>query len=66
MDLKVAESEGVVLVGPSGSGKTTLLSIAGCLLTPTNGIVRVGGIQAVTGNLLEMRRERLGFVFQHA
>ena len=30
-------------MGPSGSGKTTLLSILGCMLTPTEGTVRVRG-----------------------
>ncbi|HEY5906253.1 MAG TPA: ATP-binding cassette domain-containing protein, partial [Actinomycetota bacterium] len=40
--LDVAGDEMVALVGPSGSGKTTLLSIAGGLLAPTEGTVRVG------------------------
>ena len=40
--LDVAGDEMVALVGPSGSGKTTLLSIAGGLLAPTAGTVRVG------------------------
>ncbi|QTN31209.1 ABC transporter ATP-binding protein [Akkermansiaceae bacterium] len=66
VDLNVEESEAVVLVGPSGSGKTTLLSIAGCLLTPSEGVLQVGGAVAQPNNLLEMRRERIGFVFQHA
>lgn len=66
VDLEVAESEAVVLLGPSGSGKTTLLSIAGCLLTPSGGTLRIGGETAVPERFLEMRRERIGFVFQHA
>lgn len=66
VDLRVAAGEAVVLVGPSGSGKTTLLSIAGCLLTPTAGGLRIGGEEVTTGRQLEMRRERIGFVFQHA
>ena len=37
--LTVESDEIVALVGPSGSGKTTLLSIAGGLLTPTDGEV---------------------------
>jgi ABC-type lipoprotein export system ATPase subunit len=56
------------LLGPSGSGKTTLLSILGCLLTPSSGALRIGG-QAVdhrSGRMLcELRRSRIGFVFQH-
>jgi ABC-type lipoprotein export system ATPase subunit len=57
------------LLGPSGSGKTTLLSILGCLLTPSSGELRIGD-QAVdhrSGRMLgELRRTRIGFVFQHA
>ena len=42
-DLTVGSDEIVALVGPSGSGKTTLCSIAGGILTPTEGAVVVGG-----------------------
>jgi putative ABC transport system ATP-binding protein len=54
-------------MGPSGSGKTTLLSILGCMLTPTEGTVRVRG-EAIGGKdpeaLAQLRREHIGFVFQ--
>jgi len=57
----------VALVGPSGSGKTTLISIAGGLLTPTEGRVVVGS-EDITGydprRLTRFRSERVGFVFQ--
>ncbi|MFN0090573.1 MAG: ABC transporter ATP-binding protein [Acidimicrobiales bacterium] len=66
-ELTVGDAELVALVGPSGSGKTTLLSIAGGLLTPSSGVVVVGG-QDISGygprQLTELRRERVGFVFQ--
>jgi putative ABC transport system ATP-binding protein len=56
-----------LLMGPSGSGKTTLLSILGCMLTPTEGIVRVRG-DSIAGKdpeeLAKLRRENIGFVFQ--
>ena len=42
-DLTIGRDEIVALVGPSGSGKTTLCSIAGGLLTPTEGKVLLGG-----------------------
>ena len=41
--LEVGDDEVLAMVGPSGSGKTTLLSIAGGLLTPSEGSVIVGG-----------------------
>jgi putative ABC transport system ATP-binding protein len=66
-DLEVAPGEIVTLVGPSGSGKTTLCSIAGGLLTPTEGTVVVGGddiSQYSPRQLTEFRRSSVGFVFQ--
>ena len=61
--------ETCVLMGPSGSGKTTLLSILGFLLTPTAGHVLLEGQTVdykVRGQLGRLRREKIGFVFQHA
>ena len=66
-DLTVASDEIVALVGPSGSGKTTLCSIAGGLLSATDGTVVVAG-NDITGysgrQLTDFRRESVGFVFQ--
>ncbi len=65
--LSVADDEIVALVGPSGSGKTTLLSIAGGLLTPSEGSVTVTGEQIERYSdrqLTTFRGERIGFVFQ--
>jgi putative ABC transport system ATP-binding protein len=65
--LDVAADEMLALVGPSGSGKTTLCSIAGGILSPTEGTVTVGG-QEISGysgrELTDFRREHVGFVFQ--
>ena len=43
VSLSLAGGELTLLMGPSGSGKTTLLSVLGCMLTPTEGTVRVCG-----------------------
>lgn len=65
--LEVGDAEIVALVGPSGSGKTTLLSIAGGLLSPSEGRVVVAG-DDISGydpkRLTKFRRESVGFVFQ--
>jgi putative ABC transport system ATP-binding protein len=56
-----------LLMGPSGSGKTTLLSVLGCMLTPTQGAVRVrdrSTAGAGPEDLALLRREHIGFVFQ--
>jgi putative ABC transport system ATP-binding protein len=65
--LTVGDDEIVALVGPSGSGKTTLLSIAGGLLTTTDGTVVVGDHDLSTYDakqLTRFRRDEVGFVFQ--
>ncbi len=41
VSLALNGGELTLLMGPSGSGKTTLLSILGCMLTPTEGTVRI-------------------------
>jgi putative ABC transport system ATP-binding protein len=67
--LSVGDDEVVALVGPSGSGKTTLLSIAGGLLSPSEGAVKVGPHEITAYNRKELtrfRREFVGFVFQGA
>jgi len=67
VNLKVASGELTLLMGPSGSGKTTLLSVLGCMLTPTQGTVRVLGQPTARlwpGALAKLRRDHIGFVFQ--
>ncbi len=66
-NLSIGDDEMVALVGPSGSGKSTLISIAGGLLTPTDGTVLVGDediTQYTPRRLTRFRRESVGFVFQ--
>jgi putative ABC transport system ATP-binding protein len=67
VDLSLRGGELVLLMGPSGSGKTTLLSILGCLMTPTEGVVRVRG-RPIAGldpeDLAKIRRNHIGFIFQ--
>ena len=63
-ELTVASDEIIALVGPSGSGKTTLCSIAGGILSPTEGKVVVGGSDISDYSpkqLTEFRRDSVGF-----
>ncbi|GGQ02605.1 putative ABC transport system ATP-binding protein [Actinomadura coerulea] len=55
------------VMGPSGSGKSTFLHCAAGLDTPTSGTVRLGDTELSSMNetkLTELRRRRVGFVFQ--
>ncbi|MGL5809790.1 MAG: ABC transporter ATP-binding protein [Nocardioides sp.] len=65
--LAVHPGELVAVMGPSGSGKSTLLNLAGGLDRADSGEVYVegaelGGLSA--NQLAELRRRRVGFVFQ--
>ena len=54
-------------MGPSGSGKTTLLTIAGALLKPTRGGVRIWDTDITEmdkAHLASIRREKVAFVYQ--
>jgi len=65
--LGVEDGEFTTLVGPSGSGKTTLLQLIGCLDRPDSGSVKIGGQDVVrlkNGQRADLRREKIGFIFQ--
>ncbi|MFE5619686.1 ABC transporter ATP-binding protein [Streptomyces sp. NPDC056470] len=67
IDLALPRGSFTAVMGPSGSGKSTFLQCAAGLDRPTAGSVRLGGteIGGMSENrLTELRRSRLGFVFQ--
>ena len=63
VSLTVQRGELVAVVGPSGSGKTTLLRLINRLADPSNGTVRIGGVDAAYVDPVTLRR-RIGYVFQ--
>jgi ABC-type lipoprotein export system ATPase subunit len=67
VSLSVAPGELVALVGRSGCGKSTLLNLAGAMDFPTTGQVFIDG-HATSGasdqQLTQLRRDKVGFVFQ--
>ena len=67
IDLTVTQGEFVSLRGRSGSGKTTLLNCLGGLDRPTSGKVWIEGreiTQLSESDSVQLRRKRIGFVFQ--
>jgi putative ABC transport system ATP-binding protein len=67
VSFSVRRGELVAIVGPSGSGKSTLLHVMGTLERPSNGVVRIGGVDAARlsdRELSLLRAREIGFVFQ--
>ena len=67
LSLRVEKGEFSALSGPSGSGKTTALNMIGALDRPTSGRVLLEGenLESLSRRALsQVRRDRIGFVFQ--
>ena len=65
---EVAKGELFVIMGLSGSGKSTLIRGISRLVEPTSGSVSIEGeniLSASKSRMTELRRSRIGMVFQH-
>jgi putative ABC transport system ATP-binding protein len=68
VSFQVDRGEFISVMGPSGSGKSTLLNLMGCLDTPTSGDIYISGTRTrdmSDKELTELRRDRIGFIFQY-
>ena len=68
VNLSIKQGEFVAVIGPSGSGKTTLLQLLGGLDVPTEGLIKLNGIEIQNKSEKErtiFRRKKVGFVFQN-
>ncbi len=67
VDFEVVRGEFTAIMGPSGSGKSTLMHLLAALDTPTSGQVWIGDVDVASLRdtpLTELRRDRIGFIFQ--
>ena len=67
LTMDVEAGEFTAICGPSGSGKTTMLNLIGALDAMTSGSIALEGRELASLNkkqLSELRRDRIGFVFQ--
>ena len=67
VSLTISAGDFVSIVGPSGSGKSTMLGLLGCLDLPSEGVIRVGGVDVTTlddASRSKLRGQSIGFVFQ--
>jgi putative ABC transport system ATP-binding protein len=67
VNFQISPGEIVSIVGRSGSGKTTLLNMIGCLDTLSEGTLYIGDTEVSKlkeKELIKVRRDNIGFVFQ--
>jgi len=67
VSLTIKKGDFAALCGPSGSGKTSILNLIGGLDNPTSGDVFLDNIELASltnSDLAELRKNRIGFVFQ--
>jgi putative ABC transport system ATP-binding protein len=69
ISLELQAGELMAVLGPSGAGKSSLLAVCGGLLTPTSGQIFIDGVEITAikkSRLTDIRREKIGFVFQQS
>jgi putative ABC transport system ATP-binding protein len=67
VDVAIEEKRFVAVMGPSGSGKSTLMHVLAGLDRPTSGTVQIDGTEVTRLDdkaLTELRRDKVGFIFQ--
>ena len=67
VNVELGKGQFTAIMGPSGSGKSTLMHCMAGLDTVTSGQVLIGDVDLATlkeKDLTQLRRDRLGFVFQ--
>jgi len=67
VNVKIRQGELVAIMGPSGCGKSTLMHVLGAMTRPSSGKVFIEGSETAGMNdsqLTEIRRKKIGFVFQ--
>ncbi|TVR68422.1 MAG: ABC transporter ATP-binding protein [Spirochaetaceae bacterium] len=67
VSMEIERGEFLSIAGPSGSGKTTLLNLIGCIDSIDGGEISIDGEELArrkAKELVEIRRHKIGFVFQ--
>jgi putative ABC transport system ATP-binding protein len=67
INLEIHAGEFTSVIGASGSGKSTLLNLVGCLDQPTEGSIKISGLEVTKMNEIQqcdLRNEKIGFIFQ--
>lgn len=65
INIEIREGEYVALIGPNGCGKSTLVKHFNALLLPTEGTVRVDGMNTKDSSSVREIRQKVGMIFQN-
>lgn len=65
INLNIQSGESVAIMGANGSGKTTFARCLNGLLIPTNGSVKIAGLETTQPDNLRQIRRKIGMVFQN-
>ncbi|MFA6272332.1 MAG: ABC transporter ATP-binding protein [Patescibacteria group bacterium] len=68
VNLEMKRGDLLAVIGPSGSGKSTLMQLIGGLDHPSSGEIEINGVdisKISERKLTELRREKIGFIFQN-
>jgi len=67
INISIIRGDYIAIIGPSGSGKSTFMNMLGCLDKPTSGELYIDNVDVSKLNdnhLAQIRREKIGFIFQ--
>ena len=67
ISIDLARGRFTAIMGPSGSGKSTLMHVLAGLDEPTSGAVWIDGVEITAlkeRQLTQLRRDKIGFIFQ--
>ena len=64
VDLSVAPGEIIGLVGENGAGKSTLMKVLGGVVAPTEGTIRIDGVERTAMTVADATKAGIAFVHQ--
>ncbi len=67
VSFSIEKGDFISIAGPSGSGKTTILNLIGCIDTPSEGAVRIDGVETsglADREITSLRHKMIGFICQ--
>ena len=64
VNLQVGRGEVLALIGENGAGKSTLMKILGGVVEPSEGTIRIGGVEHASLKVADSMKAGIAFVHQ--